>query len=135
MRVLAGGVFNILHPGHVFFLEEAKKHGDELIVVIASDKTVLEKKGFLLFSAEERKLMVEALEVVDRAVIGSDSDFMKIVEIEKPDVIALGSDQKFSEEELSAQLKERGSNATVIRVKKYLEHYSTGRIIRKIREQ
>ena len=133
MRVLVGGTFNLLHPGHVFFLEKAKKLGDELIVAIATDRVVA-KKGFSLFSAEERMVMVNELKVVDRAVIGSDSDFLKIVEIEKPDVIALGSDQKLSEEELKEQLKERGLDVRVVRIKERLGSYSTAKILKKIRE-
>ena len=133
MRVLVGGTFNLLHPGHVFFLEKAKKLGDELIVVIATDRVVA-KKGFSLFSAEERMVMVNELKVVDRAVIGSDNDFLKIVEIEKPDVIALGSDQKLSEEELREQLKERGLDVRVVRIKERLGSYSTAKILKKIRE-
>lgn len=133
MRVLVGGTFNLLHPGHVFFLEKAKKLGDELIVVIATDRVVA-KKGFSLFSAEERMVMVNELKVVDRAVIGSDSDFLKIIEIEKPDVIALGSDQKLSEEELKEQLKERGLDVRVVRIKERLGSYSTAKILKKIRE-
>jgi len=135
MRVLAGGTFNILHPGHVFFLSEAKKLGDELIVVVASDSTVLKKKGFLLMPAEERRLMVGSLKAVDKAVVGSGSDFFRIVEIERPDIIALGSDQAHSEEELMKELKTRGLDARVVRIKKCLKAYSTGGIMKKIKEE
>ncbi len=134
MRVLAGGTFNILHPGHVFFLTEAKKLGDELIVVVASDSTVLKRKSFLLLPAEERKLMVESLKPVDKAVVGSDRDFFRIIETERPDIIALGSDQAHSEEELMKELETRGLNAKIVRIKKRLKAYSTGGIMKKIKE-
>jgi len=134
MRVLAGGTFNILHPGHIFFLTEAKQLGDELIVVVASDNTVLKRKGFLLASADDRRLMVGSLKLVDKAVVGSDLDFFKIVEIEEPDIIALGSDQAHSEEELRRELKARKLNARVVRIKKRLDPYSTGSIMEKIKK-
>jgi FAD synthetase len=133
MRVLAGGTFNILHPGHVFFLTEAKKLGDELIVVVASDSTVLKKRGVLIVAADDRRLMVESLKLVDKAVVGSDNDFFKIVEIEQPDVIALGSDQAHSETELKKELKARGLNVKIVRIKKRLKPYSTGDIMETIK--
>lgn len=134
MRVLAGGTFNILHPGHIFFLTEAKKLGDELIVVVASDNTVLKRKGFLVASADDRRLMVESLKLVDKAVVGSDNDFFKIVEIEQPDIIALGSDQAHSEEEMKKELKARGLNVRIVRIKKRLKPYSTGALMQKVKE-
>ena len=136
MRVLVGGAFNLLHPGHLYFLEEAKKYGDELIVVIATDETVSRKKGFRpVFSAEERKVLVEGLKPVDRAVIGFDEEeFVKIVEIERPDVIVLGKDQEISKKQLEEQLEERGLKPKVIRLDAELKKYSTEWLMEEIRE-
>ena len=93
VRVLAGGVFNIVHPGHVHFLKKAKELGEELVVVVASDRTVLRRGKRLLFPAAIRAETVRALRFVDKAVIGDDEDFSKVVRQQKPDVIAIGYDQ------------------------------------------
>ena len=96
-KVLAGGTFNLLHPGHVLFLEKARELGGYLVVVVASDRTVLRRKGFLLMKAADRKKMLESLRMVDKAVIGDGKDFMKVVRKERPDIIALGFDQELDE--------------------------------------
>jgi len=105
-RVMASGVFDLLHIGHLYYLEEAKKYGDELIVVVACDETVRKKKHEPIMPAEERRKLVEALKPVDKAVVGYEDDFLRIVEEIKPDVIALGYDQHF--EGLEEMLRQRG---------------------------
>lgn len=97
--VLAAGVFDLLHLGHVKFLEEAKRTGGEnaqLIVVVARDRTVENRKGERpVMSENQRRALVEALEVVDEAVLGYEEfDIYKVIERITPDVIALGHDQK-----------------------------------------
>jgi len=90
--VLAGGVFDILHPGHIFFLEQAKRLGDVLVVVIASDETVRRvKKREPIHTAEARAKVVASLKPVDRVVIGSPSDKLAVVRRVKPDIIAFGN--------------------------------------------
>ena len=119
VRVMATGVFDILHPGHVFFLQEAKKLGDELVVVVARDSTVERLKHKPVMNEEIRKFMVESLKPVDRAVLGHEDDTYKTVEEVKPDIIVLGYDQKFSEEEIEEECKKRGLKVKVVRLKKY----------------
>ena len=92
VRVMAQGVFDLLHLGHVHYLEKAKELGDELVVVIASDKTVRERKHEPVTPQEMRKEMVEALRCVDQVVIGSEGDRYETVERLRPDIIALGYD-------------------------------------------
>lgn len=131
-RVMASGVFDLIHIGHLYYLEEAKKYGEELIVVIACDETVRKKKHEPIMPAEERRKLVEALKPVDKAVIGYEHDFLRIVEEIKPDIIALGYDQHF--EELEKKLKERGIKAKIVRCGKYDGDLSkTRKIIEKIR--
>jgi len=119
VRVMATGVFDILHPGHVFFLQEAKKLGDELVVVVARDSTVERLKHKPVMNEEIRRFMVESLKPVDRAVLGHEDDMYKTVEEVKPDIIVLGYDQKFSEEEIEEECKKRGLKVKVVRLKKY----------------
>ena len=129
---MATGVFDLLHIGHLYYLEEAKKYGDELIVVVACDKTVKRKKHEPIMPAEERRRLVEALKPVDKAVIGYEDDFLKIVEEIKPDIIALGYDQHF--EWLEEELKKRGIKVKIVRCGKYDGDLNkTRKIIERIR--
>jgi len=114
-------------------LEEAKKYGDELIVVVACDETVRKKKHEPIMPAEERRRLVEALKPVDKAVVGYEDDFLRIVEEIKPDIIALGYDQHF--EGLEEMLRKRGIKAKIVRCGKYDGDLNkTRKIIEKIRK-
>ncbi len=121
-KVLAGGVFNILHPGHVHFLIKARKLGDELVVVVAHDETVRKRGKKLLFPAADRARLVEALSCVDRAVVGDPGDMSKVVSGEKPDVIAIGYDQ--DEGEAIMACRNAGLSCRIARIGE-LKGYST----------
>ena len=130
-KVLAGGVFGVIHPGHEFFLKKAKAFGDFLVVVVASDKTTCITKKYPVIGAETRKRNLEALGIADRVVIGDDADFMKVVRQEKPDVIVLGYDQKMSEKELEKLLQKNGIECEIARIKENLRGHKTSKIIKK----
>jgi len=122
--VLASGVFDLLHLGHVKFLEEAKKTGGEtphLIVVIARDRTVEKTKGRNPVMPEnQRRALVESLKVVDEAVLGlEDFDIGDVIETVKPDVIALGYDQTDLEQRVKTFVEKRGLQVKVVRVGKF----------------
>ncbi|MHC1636190.1 MAG: adenylyltransferase/cytidyltransferase family protein [Candidatus Methanospirareceae archaeon] len=119
VRVLATGTFEILHPGHLLYLEEAKKLGDELFVIVSRDKNVKRRKKKLIIPEEQRLRMVSALKVVDKAMLGSENDIYEPLYKIKPDIIAIGYDQDFDEEELERELRERGFNSKVVRIKKF----------------
>ena len=91
--VITGGVFDILHAGHIFTLNEAKKHGDVLVVAIARDEVIKKKNRNLLHSQEHRAFMVESLKPVDVVILGKENP-AEIFEQVKPDVIVYGYDQK-----------------------------------------
>jgi len=122
-RVLAFGTFDLLHQGHRFFLGEAKKLGTELVVVVARDESVLEIKGRRpLHSEQQRLASVEQLSFVDKAVLGKEiSKRYEIVLQLKPDIIALGYDQKPSEAELRRILDEMGLQPAIVRVPAFNE--------------
>jgi len=120
-RVLATGVFNVLHPGHLLFLEEAKKLGDELIVIVSSDRIAQKIKKSFILPQEQRARIVEALKVVDKVFIGDEEDTMKLLPVIRPDVIAIGHDQKVDEERLEANLAAMGINSRVVRIKGMIE--------------
>ena len=96
--VLAGGVFDIIHPGHIHTLNDAKKLGDVLVVVIATDKTAIKmKKRKPLHNAKLRQELVSSLTMVDLCVIGDEEDIFKTVDLVKPQIIVLGYDQSHQE--------------------------------------
>ena len=125
VRVMASGVFDILHPGHLHFLEEARKLGDELVVVVATDNTARSRKHEPMTPQEMRLKMIASLRPVDRAVLGHDGDMFKIVEEIKPDIIALGFDQHHGEEEIRTELEKRGIAVKIVRLPQ-LDHDLSG---------
>jgi FAD synthetase len=122
--VLASGVFDLLHLGHVKFLEEAKKAGGkdaELLVIVARDSTVQRMKGRKPIMPEnQRRALVESLRVVDEAVLGlEDFNIGDVIDRVKPDVIALGYDQKEMETEVREFVKKHGLHVRVVRLGKF----------------
>jgi FAD synthetase len=142
--VLASGVFDLLHLGHVRFLEAAKKAGGpgaRLVVVVARDKTVERKKRKKPIMPEyQRCALVASLKVVDEAILGyEDFDMGKIVETVKPDVIALGYDSHMSSLEHSVRnaIKERALKIRIAKIGKFSsdELDSSSKIKQRIVEQ
>ena len=133
VQVLATGTFDILHPGHLLYLSKAKALGDELYVIVARD-SMIKHKPKPIVPEEQRLAMVQGLRMVDKAVLGSDTDIFEPLHEIKPDVIALGQNQFFNEKELEKQLKAHGIRAKVVRIKSFehCELCSSGAIIRKI---
>lgn len=130
--VLAGGVFDIIHSGHIYFLGQAKRKGDFLIVVIATKKRGKERK--LINKPEKRAEIVASLKPVDMAVVGHTGNILDIVGELKPHLIVLGPDQKFSETKMGKELKERGLKTRIWRVQKKLAGYSTTAILKKAKK-
>ncbi len=118
IRVLVGGVFDILHVGHVHFLKQAKELGDELVVIVAHDETVRKlKRRDPVNTAEDRAELLRAIRYVDEVYIGSPGRIdLELVKRIDPDVIAIGPDQNFNCERLKEELREHGMNVEVIRI-------------------
>ena len=115
--VLAGGVFDIIHPGHINTLNAAKRLGDVLVVVIATDKTSIKmKKRRPLHSAQLRQELVSSLSMVDLCIIGDEEDIFKTVGLVKPQIIALGYDQTHQEKFIIDGCRKINLDVTVARL-------------------
>ncbi|MFB6191338.1 MAG: adenylyltransferase/cytidyltransferase family protein [Candidatus Nanohaloarchaea archaeon] len=113
--VMAQGTFDVLHAGHLHYLRKSADLGDELVVVVARDSRV--DKERLAFEEEERRELLEALETVDRAVLGSEGDIYATVEQLDPDVITLGYDQEHDEKEVKELAEDAtGHEVEVVRI-------------------
>ena len=136
VRVMATGVFDILHLGHLHYLEESKKLGDELVVVVATDTTVRKRKHEPITPEKMRCELVASLKPVDKAVLGREGgDIFEIVKDLRPDIITLGYDQPFDQQNLEKELAKRGLKVKVVRMP-HLDHDLDGtrKIISKIIE-
>ena len=119
-KVMAFGTFDILHPGHIYFLKRARALGDFLVVSIARERNVTKIKGRKpIHTEQDRKKMLESLRLVDRVVLGDREDYLKHILREKPDVIALGYDQKVYTENLSDNLEKRGLKVRIVRIRAF----------------
>ncbi|RJS76972.1 FAD synthase [Candidatus Bathyarchaeota archaeon] len=126
--VLASGVFDLLHLGHVRFLEEAKKAGGpnaKLIVIVARDSTVEKRKGSKPIMPEnQRRALVESLKVVDDAILGYEEFNMgKVIEKIRPDIIAVGHDSHMTgmEQAVRNYVKEKGLKIKIVKIGKFGE--------------
>jgi FAD synthetase len=125
-KVLVAGTFDIIHAGHIFFINEAAKLGD-VYVVVSTDKNAQRFKGQKPTIPQEQRLeVVKGLKNVKVAKLGRpDNDTLKTVEEINPDIILLGPSQKYDIETLKQGLKEKGLNNIIIkRLEKYYDKYS-----------
>ncbi len=132
-RILATGTFDLLHPGHIYFLTQARALGDELFVIVARDSNVTHKPKPIV-PEEQRLEMVSALGIVDKALLGSEKDMFEPLKYIRPDIIALGYDQRFDAKLLEEELDKRGLPANVVRIplSKECPLCSTGAIIKEV---
>ena len=128
-RVVATGTFDLLHPGHLYYLEESKKLGDELFVIVARDVNV-KHKPHPIVPEDQRLQMVAALKPVDHAMLGDTRDMFLPIEKIRPAIITIGFNQMFDEQKLGAQLAERNLPAKIVRIGKFADgELSSSRLI------
>lgn len=126
-KVMVFGVFDLLHPGHVNFLRQAKKLGSELVVSIARDVNVKKVKGrFPVQNERVRLAAVRKLKFIDKAILGALRNPLPHIKKEKPDVIALGYDQKSY-----INMGELKKIAKVVRLKSYKPQVYKSALVRK----
>ena len=127
--VLAGGVFDIIHPGHIHTLNSAKRLGDVLVVVVATENTAQKmKKRKPLHNQEQRRDLVKSLSMVDLCVIGHEGDIFKTVEQIKPEIIALGYDQIHQEKFITDGCRKLNLNVKVARLQSPIPEISSSEI-------
>ena len=127
--VLAGGVFDIIHPGHIHTLNAAKELGDVLVVVVATDNTAVKmKKRKPLHTQEQRQELVNSLSIVDLCLIGQEDNIFKTVNHVKPQIIALGYDQIHQEKFITEGCKKIELDAKVARLQSPIPESSSSEI-------
>jgi FAD synthetase len=136
---IAQGTFDVLHPGHLHYLREAKSMADELVAIIARRENVTHKQPPVL-PDEQRREMVDALDPVDEAILGHPEDIFAPIERIDPSVIVLGHDQHHDADAIEGELVRRGIDCDVARAsgrdsKFEGELLSTGAILDRIAEQ
>jgi len=127
--VLAGGVFDIIHPGHIHTLNAAKALGGVLVVAIATDKTAKKmKKRSPLHNQELRRELVSCLSMVDKAIVGHEDDIFQTVKEVKPNIIVLGYDQIHQEKFISDGCKRINLDVEIVRLESPVPHLSSSEI-------
>ena len=127
--VLAGGVFDIIHPGHIHTLNAAKALADVLVVAIATDKTAQKmKKRQPLHNQELRRELVSCLSMVDKAIVGHEDDIFETVRAIKPDIIVLGYDQVHQNQFISDGCKRINLDVEIVRLQSPVPELSSSEI-------
>ncbi|HXG14146.1 MAG TPA: adenylyltransferase/cytidyltransferase family protein [Candidatus Nitrosotenuis sp.] len=127
--VLAGGVFDIIHPGHIYTLNAAKALGDVLVVVVATANTAVKlKKRKPLHTEEQRQELISSLSMVDLCIVGHEGDIFKTVEKVRPDIIALGYDQVHQEKFIIDGCKNLNLEVRVARLQSPIPEFSSSKI-------
>ena len=133
-KVMCFGTFDLLHGGHEFYLREAGKLGDYLVVVVALDETVLAVKGHPAENDQETRIgNLQKRGIADRIIPGNRGDKLNVVEAERPDVLCFGYDQKSFTENARERLERRGLKVEIVRLKAHHPDRYKSSILRKAR--
>ena len=130
--VMCGGVFDIIHHGHIHTLDAAKSLGDVLAVVVASDATARKTKNAVQHDARTRRRTVASVDAVDACVVGHDSDIFRSVVDIRPDVIALGYDQAHHTAAVEAGCRRLGLDTRVVRLESPVPDVSSSNLKRAV---
>jgi cytidyltransferase-like protein len=128
--VMIGGAFEIIHPGHVYALSEARKLGNTLVVVVATDESVQRNKGRAPATGQESRVMlVSSLRQVDLAIPGNKGSIFDILVKIRPDIVALGYDQRHNPEEIVQEAARRGLSLSTARLDSPFPDVKTSKIL------
>jgi cytidyltransferase-like protein len=129
--VFIGGGFEIIHPGHIYTIEQARRLGDVLVAVVARDSTIRKRKGREPVASEsERMRLLSSLRQVDASVLGVEGDIYLTLEKVRPDIVALGYDQYHAESEILREGARRGMDLKVVRLGAHHPEIKTSRLLR-----
>jgi len=130
-KVMVFGTFDIIHPGHLNFLRQAKRYG-KLIVIISRDETVKELKGRAPIHNENQRLKkIRKLDIAEQVILGSIKSKYELIKKIKPDVICLGYDQRYFIDRLKEKLKDFNLKTKIVRLKPYKEGiYKSSRFLK-----
>lgn len=132
-KILVFGTFDLLHPGHLNFFRQAKKLGDYLIVVVGTDRNVTRIKGQTpSWNQQLRIKNLEKTSLVDKVQLApEDYDYLALIKREKPNIIALGYDQKPTVRQLKQELKSVDLSITVARLRPFKQHLYKTSLLKK----
>jgi len=130
ITIMCFGSFDVLHPGHIYFLKRAKSLGDKLVVVIARDSTIKEVKDITpKYDEKWRVEHIRDLHIADKVMLGYEADKYEVIEEINPDVIALGYDQDGFADKLKDEMAKRNMNPKIVRLAAYKEeHYKSSKL-------
>ena len=127
--VLTGGVYDIIHPGHIHTLKNSKQEGDLLIVSIARDNRVIKIKGRKPINNERRRtILVSSIRYVDFTLLGSKGDIFGIVKKIKPNIITIGYDQTHQISELRRRVKINNLNIKIKKLDSPIPHVKSSNL-------
>ena len=121
--VMTFGTFDLAHPGHIFYLNEAKKLGDKLITVIARDANLKKK---VLHTETQRLQQIQKLNIADEVILGSQTNKLDVIRKYKPDIICIGYDQKANIPKI-----QEISDAQIIKINSYKPHVFKSKLLKK----
>jgi cytidyltransferase-like protein len=128
--VMLGGAFEIIHPGHIHALSEAKSLGNTLVVVVATDESVERNKGRPPATDQTlRVALVSSLRQVDLAVPGNKGSIYDILVRIRPDIVALGYDQHHNGDEIVREAAKRGVAISAARLGSPIPGVKTSKIL------
>jgi FAD synthetase len=133
-RIMVFGTFDGIHPGHLNFFKQAKNlmKNSFLIVSIGRDKNVLKIKGKKPILSETKRLaQVKKSGLADKVILAGQTKYLAHILKERPDIIALGYDQKEYVKELKKDLKNKGISIKIIRLKPYKAHIYKNHLLNK----
>ncbi len=134
-KVLIAGTFELLHPGHISYMEQAWRLGRVVAVVSRDVNAARIKRRSLVIPAENRLRVVSSIYYIHKARLGYEDDMLRVVEEERPDVVLLGANQPFDEKSLLEKFRRRGIEAQILRADPYdCDLCSTSKIINKVLE-
>ena len=128
--VMLGGAFEIIHPGHVYALSEARSLGNTLVVVVATDESVERNKGRPPVTDQASRVrLVSSLRQVDLGLPGNKGSIFEILLKVRPDVVALGYDQSHNGDEIVREAAKRGLTLSTARLGTQMPNVKTSKIL------